>query len=115
MRKIYIAGAYSATDVITILDNIREGLRLSTEVFLAGFAPFSPWLDFHFQLMLRPGETLTIQNYLDYSMEWLRVSDAVLLVPGWQDSKGTKAEIQEAMSLGIGVFQDLEILKGWAN
>jgi hypothetical protein len=46
-----------------------------------------------------------------YSMEWLRVSDAVLVVQkGKEQSKGTQAEIEEANRLGIPVFDSLEDL-----
>ena len=68
MKRIYIAGAYSADNVITVLDNMREGMRLATRVFLLGYAPFVPWFDFHFQLMLRENEILTVEDYYRYSI-----------------------------------------------
>ena len=111
MKRVYVAGAYSAGNVIDVLDNMRKGMRLSTEAMLAGFAPFCPWLDYHFQLMLREGETLSVKDYYEYSLAWLEVSDAVLLVPGWENSKGTIAEIERAELLGIPVFTDLNLLK----
>ena len=102
--RLYIAGAYSSDNVIGILDNIREGLRASTKAFLAGFAPFCPWSDRDFQIMLRDGETLTVQDYYDYSISWLKVSDGMLLVPGFEKSSGTKKEIEIAEQLGIPIF-----------
>lgn len=108
MKRIYVAGAYSANNVIGVLDNMRKGMRLSTEVMLAGFAPFCPWLDYHFQLQLREGETLSVEHYYAYSFAWLEASDAVLLVPGWGNSKGTLAEIERAKELHIPVFETLE-------
>ena len=110
MKRVYVAGAYSADNVITVLDNMRAGMRLSLEVLLAGFAPFVPWFDYHFQLMLREGEDLTVGHYYKYSMAWLEASDYVLVVPGWENSKGTKAEIARAEELGIPVFYKLSDL-----
>ncbi len=107
MKRIYIAGPYSSGNIIKILDNIREGIRLSTKVLLLGHSPFCPWLDFHFQLMLREGETLTVEDYYKYSIAWLRVSNAMLLVPGWQSSKGTKAEMEIADNMGIPIYYDI--------
>ena len=110
--RIYIAGAYSADNVISILDNIRIGMRAATEVLLLGHSPFCPWLDFHFQLMLRNNETLTVKQYYKYSMDWLEVSDIVYVCHYSPDSKGTQAEIDKAVELGIPVVGgSLEILK----
>ncbi len=111
MKRIYIAGAYSASNVITILDNMREGMRLATKVFLLGYAPFVPWFDFHFQLMLREGENLTVEDYYRYSIAWLEVSDAMLLVSGWQSSKGTLKEIETAHMLNIPIYKYIKDLK----
>lgn len=109
--RVYVAGAYSADNVLSVLDNIRNGMRAGTELFLMGFSPFVPWFDFHFQLMLREGETLTVQDYYRYSMEWLDVSGAVLVLPNSENSKGTQAEIKRAGELGIPVFYSLEDFK----
>ena len=110
MKRVYIAGAYSANNVIEILDNIREGMRLATKVFLLGYSPFCPWLDFHFQLMLRGAEKLTVEDYYRYSIAWLEVSDVMLLVPGWQSSKGTKTEMEIAYKMDIPIYYDIKEL-----
>lgn len=112
-KRVYVAGAYSADNVLGVLGNIRNGLRLATEVFLVGYAPFCPWLDHQFHFMLRDGEDLTVQHYYDYSITWLDVSDAVLLVPGWEQSRGTQNEIKRADDLNIPVFRDLTALRAY--
>jgi len=113
MKRVYVAGAYSSDNVTDILNNMRRGVRASTEVLLAGFAPYSPWLDYHYQLMLRDGETLTVQQYYDYSMAWLEASDFVLVLPNSEHSKGVKAELARAKELGIPVFQTVEELRSF--
>lgn len=110
MKRIYIAGAYSANNVIAVLDNMREGMQLATKVFLLGYSPFAPWFDYHFQLMLRGNEQLTVDDYYRYSLDWLEVSDGVLLVANWENSKGTAAEIKRANELNIPVFYDIGML-----
>jgi hypothetical protein len=107
MKRIYIAGAYSADNVITVLDNIRRGMRKATEVLLAGYAPFCPWLDFHFQLMLHEGENLTVEDYYAYSMAWLEASDAVLVLPNSEHSKGTQKEILRAKELRLPIVESV--------
>ena len=111
-NRIYVAGAYSSSNVIGVLTNMREGMRLATQLFVAGYSPFCPWLDFHYQLMLRDGEQLSVEDYYRYSLAWLEVSDAVLVGqwPGCSESVGTMAEIDRAQELGIPVFTSIDDL-----
>lgn len=104
MNRIYVAGPYSSDNVIGVLTNMRQGMRKATELLTKGYAPFCPWLDFHYTLMLQREETLTVPDYYAYSIAWLEVSDGVLLLPGWENSNGTLKEIEIAEKLGIPVF-----------
>lgn len=112
--RIYIAGLYSSNlkgekaDVLEVLDNIRIGLRTGAELMLKGQVPFCPWLDFLFFIILRDGEKISMKTIKAYSMEWLRASEAILLLPGWEKSSGARAEYEEAKRLGLRVFNDIE-------
>ena len=108
MKRVYVAGAYSSDNVIGILDNMREGMRWATKVLLLGHAPFCPWQDHHYQLMLRDDETLKVEDYYRHGLAWLRMSDVVFVTPGFENSKGTIAEIAEADRLGIRVVYSLD-------
>jgi len=110
--KVYVAGSYNADNIVKALDNMRIGMRVCTELLLEGYVPFVPWFDFHFQFMLREGETLTIQHYYDYCIEWLKVSDVMLVLPNSENSKGTQKEIQIARECSIPIFYSKEELKG---
>ena len=72
--------------------------------------PFVPWFDFHFQLMLRENEKLTVEDYYRYSIDWLEVSDAVLILPNSENSKGTEVEIRRAEEIGIPVYNEISSL-----
>lgn len=115
MKRVYVAGAYSADNILQVLTNMRRGMKVAKDVLLAGYAPFTPWHDFHHTLMLDPGEELFVHCYHDFSLAWLEVSDAMILVPGYENSKGTAVEIARAKELGIPVFNNLEELNQWAN
>lgn len=110
MKKVYVAGAMSGNE-LEYLRNLRKGIRLSVEVLQAGYIPFSPFIDYPFFLALREDEEITGEQIKNYSMEWLKVCDAILLVPGWENSKGTKAEIEKAIELNIPIFTSLEELR----
>ena len=107
MKRIYCAGPYSANNVLEVLQNIGRGEKIAAELFANGYAPFTPWhdKDFCFQL---PDHEFTVKQFYDYSIAWLEVSDAVFLVPGWEKSKGTLAEIEIAQKMGIPIFVDFQ-------
>jgi len=107
MKTVYVAGSYSADNVIKVLENMRNGMRTSTEVLLAGFAPFCPWLDYQFSLMLREGEKLKVEDYYEYSIAWLKKSDIMLVLPNSESSKGVQREIMIAEQLKIPIYYDL--------
>ena len=116
MIKVYVAGAYTANNVISVLKNIGRGEAEAAKLFMAGYAVFTPWHDKDF-IIKNPEFNFNVQRFLDYSMEWLRVSDAVYIVPNllgltkWSESKGTLAEIEEANRLGIPVVFSMDELQ----
>jgi hypothetical protein len=100
MKRIYIAGKYTADTPNGVFDNIREGISASIKILEEGNAIFCPWLDH--QLFIH-GLKASWQQMYDHSMAWLEVSDEVHVLPGWETSKGTIAEIKRAQELNIPV------------
>ena len=111
MYRVYIAGPYSSDSVIGGLNNIRNGLRMATELMLAGYSPYCPFVDHLFCLQLREDEILSVDDYYNATLEWLKVSDAVLVLPGYKKSRGVLKEIECALSRDIPVFYSLKDLK----
>lgn len=98
--RIYVAGAYSADNVINVLNNIARGTGKCVEILANGDEPFCPWLDYQFQFY---NQDLKVEDYYRYSMAWLDVSDKVFVLSGSENSKGTQAEIDRAKELGIPI------------
>ena len=109
MKRIYIAGPFSANNVMDVLHNIRRGIETAYEVFRLGYSPFCPWLDYHFVLM-DEAEWLNVDDFYRYSIDWLEVSDAILITGDYENSKGTLDEIQRAKQLQIPIFYDINEL-----
>ena len=107
MKRVYVAGAYSANNVIDVLQNIGRGEYYAAQLFKAGFAPFTPWHDKEFAIVLWD-HSFTVKQFYDYSIAWLEVSDAMFLVPGWEKSAGTIAEIKIAEKMGIPIFKTID-------
>lgn len=108
--RVYVAGKYNAGNVVDCLNNIRIGNRVGTEVLLAGMTPFVPFQDFMFQLMLQGNESLTIDHYYQYSIDWLKQSQAMFVMPDYENSKGTLKEIEIARELDIKIVYSMEEL-----
>ena len=111
MKRIYIAGPYNADNVIDVLRNVRVGITSSVEAVKGGYSVFCPFLDFHYGLI----SELSLEAYRANSLEWVKVSDAMLLLPGWENSTGVRAELAEASKYGIPAFESLHELYQWEH
>lgn len=111
-KRVYICGAYSGDNILEILDNMRKGMRVATELLIAGYAPFYPFTDYHYQLMRRNGDPeLTLSDYYESSISWMSVSQAIFVLPTYKKSTGAKKEIMIANGVGKPLFFDIETLK----
>ena len=106
MLRVYVAGPYSADKLINGLSNIGRGIFMAIKVLKMNFAVFVPWLDCLLAIMGFKDD-IDVELLRAHSMAWLKVSQAVLLVPGWQKSNGTLKEIEYAENHGIPVFERL--------
>lgn len=109
MLVCYIAGPYKAKDNWGIERNVRAAEELSLRVWTElGAAAVCPHANTRFFQGTAPDKL-----WLDGDLAILAKCDAILLVPGYQNSEGTLAEIKEAHRLNIPVFQRLEDLGYW--
>ena len=107
MKRVYIAGKL-ADYAPKYNMNRKRMMQTAIDVINAGFSVFVPSLIE--QLALVDEEDWDYNDYFNNSQPWLKVSDAVFLVPGWEDSEGTKKEIKEAKALNIPVFDCIDCL-----
>ena len=112
MKVVYVAGKFRGKTAWDVAENVRAAERVGFAVAAAGAMPLIP----HANTAHLDG-TLTGQFWLDGTMELLRRCDAVMMVPGWPDSKGALAEREEANRLGLPVFDagDYENLDVWLS
>jgi hypothetical protein len=111
MKRIplfYIAGPFRAKSSWKIEQNIRRAEELALKVWEAGAACICP----HTNTRFFQGEA-DDSVWLDGDMEILRRCDAVLLAPGWQESKGALKEKDEAERLAIPVFETIFEARVW--
>lgn len=112
--RVYVAGPYSADNVLDVLKNIGRGEKLCATLFVMGFSPFCPWHDKSYVIDCFDTE-FTVEQFYKHTMAWLEVSDCVLVLPGWASSTGTIAETNRAIELGKPLFYSIEELVIWRD
>lgn len=99
MKVVYIAGKYRGPNAWAVEQNIRAAEEVAARVWAMGLVALCP----HANSRHMEG-VASDEHFLAGTLELMRRCDAVVLVPGWGSSAGTRAEIEEAKRLGIPVF-----------
>ncbi len=99
MKVFYIAGPYRADTERGIVENIRRAEAVAIEVWESGHIALCP----HMNTRLFGG-ILPDNVWLDGALELMYRCDAVVLVPGWERSPGTLAEIEEARKMNMLIY-----------
>lgn len=108
MKVVYVAGPYRAPTHWGVVQNIRRAEEVGLEVAKLGVMPCVP----HLASGSFGGE-MPEEFWLEGTMDLLRRCDAVVLVPGWRESRGTLDELCEAGALKIPVFYSPATLGRW--
>lgn len=114
MTVVYVAGPFRAMnergdqDMWRVQQNVMAAMNVALKVWKLGAVALCP----HANSMFFTGAGDDAM-WLNGSLELMRRCDAVVLVSGWEQSQGTLAEIREAQSEAIPVFESVEELKGW--
>lgn len=103
--RVYIAGPISSDNIIDSLYNIRAGIKAAVEIVDAGHDPFCPFIDFLFFLV--GNKLITEKQIKQYSINWLKQCDAMIVLDGWEHSDGTLDEMVEAKRNEITIYHGL--------
>jgi nucleoside 2-deoxyribosyltransferase len=100
---IYLAGPYSHPDPAVREQRYREACRVTAGLLRAGRHVFSPIV--HGHPLVEYGLPSDWEFWRRLDQEHLRRCDevVVLMLDGWRDSAGVRAELQHAQELGLPV------------
>lgn len=111
MKRVYIAGALNAM-ACDYIKNLHRMIVKADHVRRAGFSVFVPGLDFLSGLV---DGRWDYEDFFNNNQAWLLVSEAMFVVYGWENSAGTKKEIELAKKLNIPVFYEVDDLVYWRD
>jgi len=104
IKAVYIAGKLSDPNTVSYIKNVSNMMEISQMVKSEGFSVFVPAIDV--LLGIKFGYT-SYDEYFNNNLAWLARADAVVLVPDWETSKGTKRELEVAKQLNIPIFENV--------
>lgn len=103
--RIYISGPYTHPNRQIVEYNILRARDACAEVMRRGHIPFCPHTMFaHFEDHY---PDISYASYLRADLEWLSLCDAILVLYGWEASKGSVIEHNTAVSAGIRVYYSI--------
>lgn len=104
MKRIYVAGAYSAPTRDQVEDNIAHARAAAIELNRQGWAVYCPHLNTaHFEELL---PELTGGDWLARCAAWLECCDAIFVLTGSEHSVGSGIEVGLAKSLGLEIIHE---------
>ena len=102
--RVYVAGPYTRGDVAA---NVAAAVKAGQELLSAGHIPFVPHLT-HFWHLLHHNP---YEAWLAYDLEWLKLCDVVVRLPG--ESAGADKEVAWAEAKGLPVFPSVASFLTW--
>jgi hypothetical protein len=112
MKRIFISGPITPRGrrddcdrhpAVEYIFNIRDMILVANRLSQKGWAPFCPGLDF-LNFLLSSSEEKLLELIWGIDLAWLSVSDAVLMMPGWEKSQGARMEHLRAEELGLPIY-----------
>lgn len=110
IKVVYVAGAYSGSSKAEVERNIARAREYGKKILPGGFAPIVPhaisahWEeDPQFKLW-------THDDWMQrFCLPLLDRCDAILMMPGWEHSKGSRMEYEHACKTGKPFLFDVNL------
>lgn len=99
MKRVYISGPLRAPSVLEWAVNIFKAWCVARYYWSLGHAVFCP----HLNTAFMDRSDLLGRTWIRGDLAWIRVSEVMIMMPGWMDSEGAKEEHTKALELKLEV------------
>jgi hypothetical protein len=110
MNLIYVGGPYRAKTEWGVAENIHRAELAAIELWKKGWAVICPHKNTAFF-----GGICDDQIWLSGDLEIIRRCDAVCLIEGWDKSRGSAREKEEAERIGLKIYFGVEAVPSIAR
>lgn len=100
MQVAYIIGPYRAKTHNEVYENIERARYIALKVWSLGYSVVCPHLNSAYM-----NGCFDEQHFMDGYLEILSRCDLAILVNGWEESEGSRAEVDLCAAKGIPVYK----------
>lgn len=96
-KRIYISGQITGADLT---------VQISRSGFLQAWLVARRWLVYNpFASCTHDAcHIITHEEWIDHDKEWIRLCDALVMLPGWESSIGVNMELEFAQGLKLDIY-----------
>ena len=102
MKVIYVAGPYRSESENGVFENIMRARREAEKFWREGWAVICPHTNSIFMGSRLGGD----EKFIEGDLEILARCDAIFMLEGWENSRGSQKELDLAKSLELEVLYE---------
>ena len=105
MKIAYVAGPYTADRLLEVELNIMAAGSVAYELWRMGYAVICPHTNSTFSCRKQLNDGIPyIKGDLEIISRFHGGKDCLVMLPGWEESKGARAEREFASNRGLNIF-----------
>ena len=110
MKLVFVSAPYRASSILQVHDNIHRAEEIARLIWESGHAALCSHKNTAYLDGLVPDA-----HFLAGAIRMLKTCDAVYLGQGWEKSEGSRLEHEEAVRIGLPLFDNIPAYLAWAG